>query len=264
MPIIGQGFSTTKYVAQGSGQPVIFIHGVGMDHAMWEYQQLFFAPAYRVIAYDMICHGESDQPTKDVNIVDFAQQLKDLMELLDIKDAHIIGFSMGGMVAQQFVLLYPEKVKTLTLMNVVADRNEDEHQAILRRVQQVKRDGHLTTVDKAIERWFNPNYISENPKVINNVKSRLQHNEHHSYLKAYNVFATSDQELWPQLSQITKPVLILTGENDVGSTAEMARKMDMRLPQSELVIIPKYRHMLPIEGGHIVNEVLSTFLAKYT
>jgi pimeloyl-ACP methyl ester carboxylesterase len=264
MPNAILGNQVINYIEKGIGEPIILIHGVGLDHTMWNYQIDSLANNYRIIAYDMIGHGESAKPKENYKLINFVEQLSVLMDGLEIDKTHIIGFSMGGMVAQLFGILNPERVKSLCFMSAVANRTIQQQQAVLDRVKQVECYGHLTTIDAAISRWFNESYYDEHPEIINSIKHRLSTNDPAAYLKAYTVFATADQELWGKLDQISSPTLIMTGEKDIGSSPEMAHQMHTRIKNSELVIVPSIRHMLPIEGEEIVNQILHTFLRKHS
>lgn len=254
----------TQYVSYGEGEPVIFIHGVGLDHTMWQYQLDYFPSFFRVYAYDMVGHGASKMPSKDFyELKDFVIQLKNFMEVTHIEKAHIVGFSMGGMVAQAFSITYPEKVQTLTISNAVAMRNEEERKHVLNRVELVEKDGKNSTIGAAIERWFSQDFMKKNPDIIMKIRKRLEENNERAYLNAYRVFATADKELWDKLNQIQVPVFIITGELDRGSNPRMAEQMERKIPSAELFIAPGIRHMLPVEGARIFNEYVSEFLSQH-
>jgi pimeloyl-ACP methyl ester carboxylesterase len=264
MPNVTSGEQTINFIEKGIGEPVILIHGVGLDHTMWKYQIDILSQHYRMIAYDMLCHGESEKNNGDYKLIHFAEQLRNLLDGLNISKAHIIGFSMGGMVAQLFGVLYPDRVQSLCFMSAVANRTKAQQEAVLARVKQVEQEGHLATIDAAISRWFNEDYMQCNLEVIQQLKNKLMENDPTAYLKAYIVFATADQELWGKLEQISQPTLIMTGEADVGSSPDMATQMHKKIKGSELMIVPSIRHMLPIEGAGIVNKVLHSFFKKHS
>lgn len=250
----------THFIEKGKGIPVILIHGVGLDNSIFRYQIDFLSKYFRVIAYDMIGHGKSEKPEGKYELVDYAEQLKNLMENLNIEKANIVGFSMGAMVSQLFAILYPEKVLSLSLLSAVANRDNSQQQNVLKRVKQVKDNGHLSTVDAAIERWFSSEFSLSNKELVNEIKDILKRNDSEAYLKSYSLFAVSDLRLWPLLSKINSPTFIITGENDIGSNPDMARKMGEKIPNSQVVIVPNIKHMLPIEGAEELNNYLLSFL----
>ncbi|WP_134704375.1 alpha/beta fold hydrolase [Ammoniphilus sp. YIM 78166] len=247
---------TTHYLEAGKGEPLILIHGVGLDSTIWAQQMEALSKEYRVISYDMMGHGLSASPPGPYHIHQFVKQLDHLLADLAIEKAHIVGFSMGGLVAQAFAAQVPEKVISLVIVSSVTNRTGEQRQAVLSRVQEVEQKGHLTTIDAAIQRWFTTDFMDEYPEVIQRIRHRLQSNQPDAYLAAYRVFATADEELYPQLPQILCPTLVVTGELDGGSTPEMARIMAEKIPHAQVKVLEGIRHMLPIEAVSQLNQIL--------
>lgn len=252
------------YVSKGSGEPIVFIHGVGLDHTIFKEQINYFSKQYHVIAYDMLGHGQSEKPNTEYKLIYYVEQLNRLITDLNLDKVHVVGFSMGAMVAQLFAIKYPKKLNTLCLLNAVAKRNSVQTEGVLKRVEQVKKEGHLSTINAALKRWFTDSYFNKYPKVINDIKSILANNPLEAYLKSYQLFSVSDKMLWPKLGQIKNPTLIITGENDSGSTPEMAFMLGRKIQNSEIVILPNIKHMSPIEASESVNSTIDQFLNKAT
>ncbi|MDW8797129.1 alpha/beta fold hydrolase [Staphylococcus shinii] len=251
----------TYYVTAGTGEPLILIHGVGLDHTMWKEHVNYFSSYYQVFAYDMLGHGKSRKPDKEkYELQDFTEQLLNFMNELNIHKPHILGFSMGGMVAQSFGIVYKEKVKSLTISNAVAHRNDKERLSVQGRIQDVEEKGKNSTIEPAIERWFNDEFIRRHLNLINQIKQRLKNNDEDSYLKAYRVFGEADRLLWEDLCEINAPTLVITGQFDQGSNVRMAEEMVQRISQSKLIIIPEARHMLPLEKFQVFNQNVYEFL----
>ncbi|WP_262176748.1 alpha/beta fold hydrolase [Saccharococcus sp. Marseille-Q5394] len=262
MPTFSYDQGTIHYEEKGLGEPLVFIHGVGLDHAMWEQQVKRLSEEYRVIVYDMLGHGGSSHPPGPYSLSQFVEQLTALVNGLGLDKIHLVGFSMGGMVAQAFALAHIEKMKTLTIMNAVANRTEEQRKAILARVEEVRKIGPETTIEPAIQRWFTPDYLTAQEGIVGRIRTRLQTNNPISYLSAYTLFATADQELWGKLDQINIPTLVMTGEEDIGSTPEMAKQIQKKIAESELLVVPTMRHMLPVERPDIVNEAIHSFIGR--
>jgi proline-specific peptidase len=250
----------TNYQVSGEGFPLILIHGVGLDRTMWEKQVEHFSTHYKVISYDMMGHGTSFKPTGSYTLQQFVDQLDNLMQVLDIEKAHLIGFSMGGLVAQAFTAQHPDRISSLVVVSSVTKRSVEQRSAILARVVEVEKHGHTSTIDSAIHRWFDPTFISEYQEVVLRIKERLENNDSSAYLAAYTVFATADEEVYDLLDKIQCPAFIITGELDPGSTPDMAKLMGERIPDSQVLIIPNTRHMLPIEAAAEFNRRLLSFL----
>ena len=106
---------TLHYTEQGSGTPLILLHGNGEDSSYFVHQIEYFKERYRVIALDTRGHGQSPRGEKPFTIRQFAEDLHDFMDEKGIKKAHILGFSDGGNIALVFALKYPERVDHLVL-----------------------------------------------------------------------------------------------------------------------------------------------------
>lgn len=255
---------STHYIVEGQGDPVIFIHGVGLDLHIWSNQIQELSSKYQVVCYDMLGHGESACPPGPYSLDQFVEQLDKLLLHLTISQVHLVGFSMGGLVAQAYAIHYPEKVSSLTIMNSVAKRSEEQRQGVLARVKEVEKNGHKATIDAAIQRWFNHPFMEQHPEVVKQIQQRLEDNQPDAYLSAYRVFATADDELYDQLPKIQCPTLVVTGELDQGSTPEMANLMAKQIPHSEVAIFPGIKHMLPIEAAESLNQLLLSQFEKYS
>ena len=109
------------YETHGEGEALVFIHGLGSSTQDWERQLDYFSSRYQVILFDVRGHGQTDKPPGPYSVPLFAQDLAGLLDTLGIPAAHICGISMGGMIAFQMAVYYPEMVKTLTVVNSGAD-----------------------------------------------------------------------------------------------------------------------------------------------
>lgn len=263
MPFVGEANRLTYYTETGAGYPLVLIHGVGLDHTMWVRQVDELSQYYRVICYDMQGHGRSACPAGPYTLEQFADQLLFLLDSLNIGRAHILGFSMGGLVAEAFALKAPHKLATLIIANSVAKRTNEQRKGVLSRVEEVREKGHTATIDAALERWFTPAFREAEPHVIQAVRRRLEQNDPAAYLAAYTLFATADAELFDQLSGIACPTLCVTGENDVGSTPQMAKMISNQIKGSSVEILLGGKHMMPLERAAEFNRIILSFLKKH-
>lgn len=250
----------THFRVSGDGPPLILIHGVGLDLAMWSGLAGALERHFQVIRYDMLGHGLSAKPPGRRSLADFVAQLDRLHAYLGVGPGAVVGFSMGGLVARAYAARHAERVAKLVLMNTVFDRSPAERAAIQQRVALVERDGIAATIDAALARWFTPGFLAAHPDIEEDLRTRMLGNDHHGYLEAYRVFAGADAELGDALDGITCPTLVMTGEDDVGSTPAMARAMGERLPRASVRIVPGQRHMGLAEDPEPVTAALLDFL----
>ena len=259
-PVAERTPAGTSYLVQGQGQPVVLIHGVGLNKEMWGGQFVGLANDYRVIAYDMLGHGQSALPAADTSLEGYAAQLAELLDHLQIAQATVIGFSMGGLVARAFALAYPQRLAALVVLNSVFNRTPEQSAGVIARAAQAAELGPDANVDAALDRWFSREYKAANPAQVAAIRQVLASNDPHGYHTTYSLFATQDMYRASDLGSIQVPTLIATGELDPGSTPEMARQLAERIPGAQVAILEEQRHMMPVESPRLVNQVLLNFL----
>lgn len=250
----------TRYMATGTGPVVILIHGVGMDLHMWDAVADRLAETRRVLRYDMLGHGDSSKPAGLYRLSDFVAQLLDLADELEIGHFDLVGFSMGGLVAQAFALAEPAMLHRLILLNTVYNRSPAESVAIIERSKAVLSGGYEDSITAAIDRWFTPAFQVQSPHIVAAVRQRMLENDLPAYAAAYAVFATGDRELADQVGQITTPTLVATGAEDQRSTAAMAKALAAQLPRGSCHIIPGQRHLPPLEMPDGIAALIDGFL----
>jgi len=247
----------THYRRSGSGTPIVLIHGVGADLEMWQPVAERLTPFHDVLRYDMLGHGASAKPPGPYRLDDFVEQLRRVADGLDVRKFVLVGFSMGGLVAQAFTLAAPARVERLVLLNTVFDRSPQERAAVEARVREVLSGGHEAGIAAAIERWFTPAFRAARPEVIGAVRRRLETNDLPAYAAAYGLFGTADRELAGRIGDIAVSTVVVTGAEDERSTAAMARAMAERLPRGRCHIIPGQRHMTPLEVPDLVAALIA-------
>src|ERR1700730_16362322 len=100
----------------GSGPVILLIHGIGDNSTTWETVQARLAQRFTVIAVDLLGHGQSDKPRADYSVAAYANGMRDLLSVLDIERATVVGHSLGGGVAMQFAYQFPPLVERLVLI----------------------------------------------------------------------------------------------------------------------------------------------------
>ena len=247
----------THYRESGHGLPIVLIHGVGACLEMWEPVAAQLDRSHRVLRYDMLGHGGSAKPPGPYRLTDFVDQLRRLVTHLELPPFVLAGFSMGGLVAQGFALAYPARLARLVLLNTVFERSAEERAAVAARVQEVLRGGFEASVEAAIERWFTPDFRAAQPDIVESVRRQMLANDLAAYAAAYQVFATADAELAPEVGRIPTPTLVVTGAEDRRSTAAMAEALVRRMPHARCRIVPGQRHMTPLEVPDLTANLIA-------
>ncbi|MDP6708884.1 MAG: alpha/beta fold hydrolase [Alphaproteobacteria bacterium] len=252
----------TRIRIDGDGPTVVLAHGVLMDMGMWERQVAGLAKDHRVVRFDMWGHGGSTDPAGPRTLDDFVGQLAKVVAIAgDRGPPALVGFSMGGLLAQAFAVQQSGALDRLVLMNAVYDRSADQARASAARLADFERSGIAGCAEATVQRWFTEAERETLAREIALIEGWMRAGDEAAKLKAYRVFATAGGSLVGKLDRIGCPTLVLTGEHDVGSTAEMARRMAAEIPGARLEIVPEQRHMMGVVAAAEVNRILRAFLA---
>ncbi len=253
----------TTYYTKGreDAQPLIFLHGVGLNATMWESQVVAFAKDYRVVCPNFLGHGGSHNPEGERSIDDLVNQVVQLIDHLGYTKINLAGFSLGGIVAQRFGCDHPQRLHTLIILNAIYQRTQEEAAATKTRYAQTKNLGPMVNVEAALERWFTPAFRANHPDRLEAVRDMFKAHKDDGYRKAYRIFASDQRYVTAsELKNINCPTLVVTGENDVGSNPRMSYALARDIKQAECHIVAGARHMAPVEHADIYNQLIGTFL----
>ena len=235
---------------QKKGIPIVFIHGVGLDHNIWDPQINEFDNT--VLIYDILGHGRTPLNKEKISFDDFSDQIIDLIDELKFSKIHLIGFSIGSLIARNFATRFSDRLKSLTLLCSIFNRSDNEQKIVNERFEQTKKDKKLTK--DALNRWFNKDFIEKNPLISDKIFSILNNNNMHNFIKVYLLFVNhKDNE---KFENINVKTLVMTGEGDVGSTPEMSDNLSKKIKNSEVKIIPVGKHLCSIECSYDVNNAI--------
>ena len=237
------------------GVPIVLLHGVGDSTSSWQ-RVIDGLPADRmVVRYDLRGHGQSPAPPGPWTIDDFVADHLLLLERLGITTADVVGFSLGGLIAQRIAAKAPETVRRLVIVGAVAGRTEAESAAVLERLQMVEEEGPLGAAAKSVDRWYSAEHLREHPEVRKQTIERMAALDREGYTHAYRVLATTD--LVADLAGITAPTLALTGELDVGSPPRMSQTIAAGVADGRAVVIAGARHSVLNERPEIVAKEIT-------
>ncbi|GJE27670.1 alpha/beta fold hydrolase [Methylobacterium organophilum] len=247
--------------AETGATPILFIHGVGLDHTVWRPQMAAFAGQRPVHAYDMMGHGGSDGPAGKPELADYAAQLVGVLDALKIGRAHLVGHSMGAMVALEAALSHPERVGSVTALNAVYRRSAEQSRAVLRRVEALEAGEAGPGVETTLARWFGSPVPPSLAEEAERMRALLERADGRGYALAYRVFATADAAYAERLPGLSVPALFMTGQHDPNSTPDMTRAMAAAVPGARGLVLSGERHMMPLVGAARVNAEIARFLA---
>jgi len=245
---------------EGTGAPLLLIHGVGLDHTMWDLVASSLAGHRRIVRYDMMGHGRTPDLPGDRSIEDFVSELLHVVQSQDLDQPEVVGISLGGMVALATSIRNQGRFGKLVLLNTVFDRSANQIEELKERLAITETDGMNAVAKMAVDRWFKPAWQAEHPERVLAIRERLQSTDLSAYLKAYNLFIEGDPLMPEGAQRIQEPVLAMTGEFDLGSTVEMSTALAGAVQNGQVRILNKLHHLPPIEAPDLFATALINFL----
>ncbi|HMS96504.1 MAG TPA: alpha/beta fold hydrolase [Tabrizicola sp.] len=245
------------------GAPVVvLVHGLGLNRAVWQWMVPDLARHFRVLTYDFLGHGESPPPKGEPNLRDLSEQLRALLDHLQIARAAIVGFSLGGMVARRLAQDHSDRVSALAILHSAHRRSEKAQAAILFRVAQAEDHGPAATVELALERWYTDACRAARPDLMDLTRKWVLANDPKVYPKLYRILAHGIDEITAPTPPITAPTLVITGDEDYGNGPEMSAAIAAEIPSARLLILKGLRHMALAEDPAAVNRPVLDFLTE--
>jgi pimeloyl-ACP methyl ester carboxylesterase len=258
MPTVPVDDAELYYEEEGEGEPLLFVHGLGSSSRDWFEQVPHFADRYRVITCDLRGHGRSSVTRGPYRMAGFARDVAVLLRRLDAAPAHVVGLSMGGMVALELAAGAPALVRRLVVINSVADvrlRSWSDVWFYLSRRLAVQALG-MRRVGRRIARGLFVHPHQE--ELRREFARRWARNDKQAYL--WSIDAIMGWSVADRLGRITAPTLLISSDHDYTPVATKTR-MAARMPDARLTVIDDTRHAAPVESPEAVNAAIDKFLA---
>ncbi len=261
-----------NFIKKGVGEPLVLIQGTNTKLEAWQYQIEFFKEKMMVIAFDNRGAGKSSRPDYPYTMDMYVEDTKTLLDHLNIqKGIHLCGFSLGGMIAQEFVLKYPNKVKTLILLatgthiepikinqtfefyNKFDNMNFEEKLQVI--IPLIYTNAFKRKLKKDEELY---QYLKKDMNPIVHSDGIPQFKDYINQYKAIVNFDTRDS-----LDKIKQPTLIAIGSKDVNSSPEESKVLHENIPNSKLKIFENLKHGFAIEEPEKVNNLIWDFIKEH-
>ena len=258
MPSTFDKYKTFYYLKKENETiPIVFIHGVGLTNEMWSSQVNFFKDK-NILTYDLIGHGKTPLQKIQLNFEDFIKQLINLINELEIKKIHLVGFSLGSLIARQFASIHSDRLSSLVLHGSIYKRSIEQKRIVENRFELMKMDKPASKKN-ALRRWFTEEFIKNNKEVYDKIYSILENNDLKSLLKVYKLFVNYEDED-QMFGKINTNTLVTTGQYDVGSTTEMAKNLTKKIKDAKYIEIKNGKHLCNIECDKNFNKTIELFV----
>jgi len=239
-------------------EPLVFVHGVGLDHKMWD-SQITSLNNYSTITYDLLGHGKTPYKKEDVTLNDFSNQLTSILDFLKIDKINLVGFSLGSLIALDFASKFQDKLNRLVVIGTTYKRTKEQRALVVERFEQAKLNKPISK--QALKRWFTDKYLDDHPETYDQFIKILTKDgdDHLNFLKAYKLFAYH-QDNSDLIKKIKTKTLVMTGSGDTGSTVEMSKSLSSNLLNSSFIEINNGKHLCSIECSDDVNNNIKNFI----
>lgn len=254
--------NTIAYESQGTGSPVLLIHGFPLNRQMWQAQADALAKSHRVITADLRGFGESPMGTGEVSMQRYAGDLVALLDHLKIDEpVSVAGFSMGGYVTFPFWKHHANRVRSILLVDTRAKADSSE-QAVGRRetAEKVQSEGSGFLIEAMMPKLVASDTLQNRPRLVAELRAMMESSSIAGIAEALHAMANrADSQ--NMLTQIDVPVLIIVGEADAIAPPNEAEEIAKALPHGEYCLVPNAGHMAPMENPDAVSAAMQEHLS---
>ena len=246
------------YRRAGRGAALVLLHGFLCDSRCWLRQLEALSEHFSVIAWDAPGAGLSSDPPDPFTFADWSHCLAKFLDALDVTDAHLVGLSWGGVLAQEFYRRYPRRLLRLVLADTYAGwRGSLTAAAVEQRLARCELDSHLPP-DEFVPRWVPEMFTSSaSPRLLAELSAIFADFHPHAFRQmARSLGDTDTTRLLPQIHSRT---LVLWGEDDRRSPLSIAEQLYHAIPDAELQVIPRAGHVSNMERPDAFNTHVRAF-----
>jgi pimeloyl-ACP methyl ester carboxylesterase len=248
---------------RGSGPDVLLISGLGDPHESWQGQVDGLAGRYRITAHDNRGVGRTPMPAGGVSIRAMAEDAAALLQALGVERAHVAGFSMGGLIAQELALAHPDRVSSLVLLSTYARNDARMHRTISSWIWLAQIADDPAEFLRSFSTWL----FSRHGHAGGFVEQWVQAGVEDPHAMSTEDFCAAaraclDHDALDRLGAIDAPTLVVAGQEDLVTPPHIARELAERIPGARLALLPEYAHQSFMEVPEQVNALLDGFWSE--
>ncbi len=251
------------YESQGAGEPLVFLSGLGGDHRAFSVTVRHFSTRFQALAPDNRDVGRSSRVEGDYTSADMADDVAAWLDALGVGRVHLVGHSLGALVAQEFALRHGDQLRSLVLASSHAGANE-WRRAVLAAWMSMRRLLGAGDFTRATLPWLVGPRFYKTPAQVEGLVRFAERNEWPQDADAFCRQATvaMEHEARGRLAGIRVPTLVVSGARDLVNPPDVAAELSREIPGSELILLDDVGHMPHIEDGPRFREVLDRFLNR--
>lgn len=245
----------------GSGRTLVFLHGLGWDHRMWDRAFALYMRDYRVVAGDTRGHGASDAPAGPYSIRQFADDWQCALDALGVGQACLVGFSQGGMIAMQLALDNPQRFERLVLASTTSRASEQARAKMEQRIDMMRSGDPRAAARLAVDSIFSKSFAASNPSLVESIidaRAAAAPEPLIDVMRAGRGFDVSDR-----LSTLSIPALVIAGSDDGLIPCSITEQLATQLPRARFARIEGAGHMLPVEQPDAFYDLIGRYLCDH-
>ena len=245
---------------EGQGAPLVLLHAAGVSGDIWWRHIPRLAKRFRVLAVDLPGHGRSAKPQKPLSIEGMAEELFETLQKRAFLPIHLVGLSLGGMVAQMFFVNHPKSVVSLTLCDTLCEVNPALAGILEERAKAVERGGMAAILQPTLERWFSPKFFRDHPEIVASVEKLLLKADPLSNAQTWRAIAKMD--IPSRLRDLPRPsTLVVNGSLDTSIPSGSGKRLS-EIFGARFVELESSAHMAPLEAPEKFMDILESFLSE--
>ena len=245
------------YISKGEGPPVVLVHGLGGTVHAWYGVVENLALHHHVVALDLRGHGRSDAGRAGVSIANYAEDVRALIEALELPAVTLVGHSMGTLIAQQLAATRPEVVDQLVLVGGISYFEPPTKDAYAKRAEMVEADGMDALVDDWLPGALAPRTAAKLPQLVGLLREMFLRNDPNSYAKACRALAKAPAI---KREEIGQPTLLVVGDHDRSTPIAMTEELHREIPVSLVKVIAGASHWVALEQPDALSAAILEFL----
>lgn len=248
-----------------AGEAVLFLHGLGTDNLGWIRQRRAFGGRFRCLAVDNRGSGRSDKPDGPYQLASLSDDALAVLDDAGVERAHLVGASMGGILAQMIGVTHADRLISLTLAGTACTRHRWREDLLEEWVALIEREGMREFAVRNLDWIFGPRSLRRLWPVAKLIGPMLLRAPEHAFLAQLGALLAADDEAAADgLSTLTTPTLVVTGSQDLLTPIADAEEIAARVPNAELVIIRGAAHGFMFEDAKLFNQVVLDFVQRHS